>query len=236
MINLIKNFYQILIYRIASKFKNEINEKFIKLPGNDKNLIVKIRLSHIKYFLPNKYIYSKKYFIWRGNYFKKKKLIKYYNKYNLNYNSVFQVSKKKINFKQSDEYKQKLNNLRKFGITARGHKSIDELDLYFMSLQKLYKKMKIIGYKSQKQLNNKKIGDEIGVFLGPQGEIIKAEDKYRGTHRFALSKILNLKFVYINVRAVDYKFLKKKIFINMNIKDSETTMFRKIKFFLKKYQ
>ena len=236
MINFIAKYYRLSLFKISSIFAKSVEKKFIKLPANKLNLIIKIRLSHIKFFLPNKYIYSRKYYIWNGNWFKKKISIRYYKNYNLNYNSVFQIFTKKINFKKSDEYKLKLNHIKKFGVTARGHKSINELNLYFKGLSQLHKNMKMNGYKSQKQLNNNKIGDEIGVFLGPSGEIIKAEDKFRGTHRFALSKILNIKYVYINVRAVDFNFLKKNVFKNMAITDNEVTMIKKIKLFLKIYQ
>lgn len=94
--------------------------------------------------------------------------------------------------------------------------------------------MKIIGYKSQKKLNHK-IGDEIGVFIGTNGELIKAEDKYGGTHRYALAKILKLRHVYISVKGVDLSFLKKHIFKDMKPNDNELVIKDKIKFFLKNY-
>ncbi len=149
---------------------------------------------------------------------------------------MFQIFKKKINYKKSTEYKIKLNQIKNKGITSRGHKNIQELDMYFNNLSQVFKDMKKSGYKNQNRLPNKRIGDEIGVFLGPKGEIVKAEDKFRGTHRFAMSKILNLKYVYINVRAVDFKFLEKFIFNRMSINDDQTVFIKKIKFFLKKYQ
>ena len=49
--------------------------------------------------------------------------------------------------------------------------------------------------------------DEIGVVIGRNGEIIKLEDKYGGTHRFALCQILNIKNIIINVKAIHGTFL-----------------------------
>ena len=100
--------------------------------------------------------------------------------------------------------------------------------------------MKKNGYLPQQRLSIKQrsnvTGDEIGVFIGPNGEIIKAEDKFKGTHRFALARILKLKYVYINVRAVDLNFAQKKIFKKMSLKDSETKIFDEIKLFLRRYK
>ena len=94
--------------------------------------------------------------------------------------------------------------------------------------------MKISGYKSQKKLNHK-IGDEIGVFIGSNGELIKAEDKYGGTHRYAIARILKLRDVYISVKGIDLSFIKKHIFKDMKSNDNELVLKNKIKFFLKNY-
>ena len=240
MINFISKFYYLLKYKINFHLSSEIGEKFMCLPVSNINLIVRVKLSNIKYFLPIKYIKEKKFFFWETNYFKNKKLIKYYSKHNINYKSIFHIFKNKKNFKSSAEYKDKIFQLKKYGVTARGQKSIRELDLYFNGLLKLYKDMKKKGYLPQKKLpirlRSNKIGDEIGVFLGPHGEIVKAEDKFRGTHRFALAKILKLKYVYINIRAIDLNFAKKKIFKNISLKDNESKLFKEIKLFLKRYE
>ena len=95
--------------------------------------------------------------------------------------------------------------------------------------------MKKSGYKSQKEININS-NDEIGVFISANGEIIKAEDKYGGTHRFALAKILKLRDVYINIRAVDQKFLKKHIYKNMISKNNELILQEKVNLFLYNYK
>ena len=240
MINYVLTFYYFLKFKINFYFNYSIDKKFLNLPSSNINLILKVRLSEIKYFLPNKYIKNKNYFFFTKNCFKNKKLLKFYPEYNKNYKSTYQIFFDKINFKKSDEYRNKVSELKKNGVTTRGHKNIDELDKYFNDLFKLYKDMKKNGYLPQQRLSIKQrsnvTGDEIGVFIGPNGEIIKAEDKFKGTHRFALARILKLKYVYINVRAVDLHFAQKKIFKKMSLKDNETKIFDEIKLFLRRYK
>ncbi len=235
MINYLKSTKDLLISKILLLVTTNVETRFLKLPYYNVNIIKKVKLSQIRYFLPTKYIYSQKYFIWQGNWSKKKLSINEYRKYNLNYNSVFQIFKNKINFKRSDEYKMKLNDLKKKGVTARGFKDIKDLDHFFYNLLELHNKMKKNGYQSQK-LIKKNLNDEIGVFIGPNGEIIKAQDKYGGTHRFALAKILKLKEVYINIRAVDQNFLKKYIYKNMSLKNNELLLIKNISSFFNKYK
>lgn len=240
MINFILKVYYHFKFRINYFFNFQVDKKFIYLPLSNLNLIVKVKLSHIDYFLPIKYIKDEKKFFWKTNYFKKKKKIKYYLRYNKNYKSIFQIFKNKKDFKNSAEYKDKVSQLKRYGITTRGHKSIEELNLYFNELFKLFTHMKKRGYLPQKKLPIKlrsdKIGDEIGVFIGPNGEIVKAEDKFCGTHRFALAKLLNLDYIYINIRAIDLNFAKKKLFKNISSKDNKKKLFKEIKFFFKKYE
>ena len=65
------------------------------------------------------------------------------------------------------------------------------------------------GYKSQLELNNNKKNDEIGVVIGSNGEIIKLEDKFGGTHRFALCKLLEIKQIIVSVKAIHKSLLEK---------------------------
>ena len=72
------------------------------------------------------------------------------------------------------------------------------------------------------QLKSKNKNDEIGVVIGRYGEIIKLEDKFGGTHRFGLCKILKIKKIYVNVKAIHYKFMKKnKLEKIIDIKDKK---------------
>jgi hypothetical protein len=99
-------------------------------------------------------------------------------------------------------------------------KNIHELNNYFLSLDRLKNSLKKNGYLSQTKLNDKrknheflkkKYGDdEIGVIIGRNGEIIKLENKYGGTHRFALCKILKIKNIIVNVKAIHCDLLNSE--------------------------
>lgn len=175
---------------------------------NNHLFTVEIDIKKIKYFLELKYALNRKNFIWIGNWDKKKRSISTYRKFNINYNSIFQIYKDKIFYKNTDEYKYKSKLIKKGIITARG-KTIDELDKYFLSLQSLKESIKNFGYLSQVQLKSKNKNDEIGVVIGRHGEIIKLEDKFGGTHRFGLCKILKIKKIYVNIKAIHEEFIKK---------------------------
>lgn len=192
-------------------FKLFFKEKELTLiPSNKVNISIKVLTTEIRYFILNRKIknLNKKNFLWNGNWDKYPKKISIYFKYNINFYSIYQIFKKKINYKFCDEYIFKKKMIKKFGQDARGHKNLKELNLYFQSLLKLKKNISSKGFLSQKRLK-KNIRDEIGVFIDRDGNIIKAQDKFGGTHRFAIAKILKLKYVYINIKAIHLEYFKK---------------------------
>jgi len=195
-----KNFF----YKIHKLLK----KIFFYKKTNDCLFSLQIDLKKIKYFLKLEDAQSREKFIWSGDWDKRKKKISIYRKYNINYNSIFQIYKDKIFYKKTDEYRQKSKLIKKGIKTARG-KTIKELDEYFLFLDNLKNSLKNFGYQNQIKLKSKNKNDEIGVVIGRNGEIIKLEDKFGGTHRFGLCKILNIKKVYINVKAIHDKFIKK---------------------------
>ena len=201
---------------------NAIKKKIFRCRNiNNHSFTLEIDIKKIKYFIELKYALSRKNFIWNGNWDKKKRNISTYRKFNINYNSIFQIYKDKIFYKDSDEYKYKSKLIKKGIITARG-KTIDELDKYFLSLHDLKESMKSLGYLSQIQLKSKNENDEIGVVIGRHGEIIKLEDKFGGTHRFGLCKILKIKKIYVNIKAIHREFVKKNNLEKlMNIKNKK---------------
>ena len=168
---------------------------------------IKVDLSKINFFIEKKNIVNRKNFLWYGNWDNHKISIDEYSEKNINYSSVFEIFKFNINYKESKEYKKKLSELSTSGITTRGQKTVEELDSYFESLIKLKSSLEKNGYKSQKQLNSLNHNDEIGVVIGRNGEIIKLEDKFGGTHRFALCQILNITDVFINIKAIHSNFV-----------------------------
>ncbi len=190
---------------------------------------MKIDLDKINFFLEKKYFKNHKFFLWDGDWDKKKRNINEYENFNINYNSVFQIFQQKKDFRVSSEYKQKLKELSDHGKTSRGHKNVEELNQYFESLFELNSSLKEHGYRNQSELNKKDTNDEIGVIIGRHGEIIKLDDKFGGTHRFALCKILNIKEITISVKAIHTKFIDKKKLKELLINDN----FQNIRRYLK---
>ena len=208
-----KNFF----YKIYKLFK----KLFFYKKTNNYLFSLQIELKNIKYFLKLEDALSRENFIWSGDWDKRKKNISTYRKYNINYNSIFQIYRDKIFYKKSDEYKYKSRLIKKGKKTARG-KTIEELDEYFLFLDDLKNSLKNFGYQNQIKLKSKNKNDEIGVVIGRDGEIIKLEDKFGGTHRFGLCKVLNIKKVYISVKAIHDKFIKKNnLEKKINIKDKK---------------
>jgi len=193
---------------------------------------LKVNINKINFFLELKNFKDKNSFIWDGDWDKQKIKITKYRKYNINYNSMFQIYKEKINFKKSDEYKFKLQQIKSGKNTARG-KTINQLDDYFASLNNLKNSLKKRGYLSQSQLSSVRKNDEIGVVIGRNGEIIKIEDKFGGTHRFAICKIFKINHIIVNVKAIHKSLINtdelKKILVNKDKKKLEDKIKKKLR-------
>tara|TARA_B100001057_G_scaffold323142_1_gene323373 strand:+ start:1437 stop:2108 length:672 start_codon:yes stop_codon:yes gene_type:complete len=169
----------------------------------------KINIDKIQHFLELKNIIDKKNFIWNGNWDTKKINISEYRNYSASFNSVYQIYQENKNFRESEEYKIK-SKLILDGIKTGRAKNLIELDDYFESIDKLKKSLDSFGYKSQIDLKNiNKKNDEIGVVIGSNYEIIKLQDKFGGTHRFGLCKILGIKDVVISIKAIHKKLITK---------------------------
>ena len=178
---------------------------------SSKNCIfnLKIDTDKIEYFLELKNAIDKTNFIWDGDWDKKKISISEYRKYSASYNSIYQIYKENKDFKECEEYKKK-KELILNGMNAGRGDNLSELDGYFKSLDKLKISLNQYGYKSQLELdNNDKKNDEIGVVIGSNYEIIKLEDKFGGTHRFAFCKILGINQIIVSIKAVHKSLLEK---------------------------
>ena len=208
MIGYIKKIPEIFNYLFLNKISSE------KIIFN-----LKIDINKIEHFLELKNIINKKNFIWSGDWDKKKINISEYKNYSASYNSVYQIYKENKNYKESEEYKIKSQLILEGKKTGRG-KNLSELDNYFESIEKLKISLINFGYKSQIDLNNvNNKNDEIGVVIGRNLEIIKLQDKFGGTHRFALCKIFGIKEIIISIKAIhetllDKKDIKKLISVN----------------------
>ena len=191
---------------------------------------IKVKLNKINYFLELKNIQGKKNFLWIGNWDDNKIDLSEYRKYSPSYNSVFQIYKENLDYTECEEYKIK-SKLVQLGKNSGRGKDLNDLDDYFKSLDVLKDSLKTRGYKSQIELNNSaKVNDEIGVVIGSNWELIKLQDKFGGTHRFALCKILNIDQIVVSVKAIHQDLLSKED-LNMILNDYDNS---KIKSFLKK--
>ena len=211
-------------------FYKRANDFFLKkIPSHRCIFNIKVDTNKINYFLELKNVKDKKNFLWFGNWDDKKIDLSNYRKYSPSYNSVFQIYKENINYKQSEEYKIKLNLINDGKKSGRG-KNLEELNNYFLSLDIIKNSLKKFGYKSQIELNNfEKANDEIGVVIGKNWELIKLQDKFGGTHRFALSKIFNINRVVISVKAMHHTLFEKNDIKKILSTDNEEV----IKTFLK---
>ena len=182
---------------------------FNKISSKNNIFNLTVDTSKIEYFLELKNAIDKTNFIWGGDWDKKKINILEYRKYSASYNSIYQIYKENKDYRVCEEYKIKAKLILDGKKTGRG-KSLSELNDYFESLNKLKISLAKFGYKSQLELNNNdRKNDEIGVVIGSNSEIIKLEDKFGGTHRFALCKLLKINKIIVSIKAVHKSLLEK---------------------------
>ncbi len=209
------NYFKNLPNRLSYFFFNKISPK-------NRIFNLKIDTNRIQYFLELKNALNKNNFLWDGDWDNKKIDITEYRNYSDSYNSIYQIYKENRNFTECNEYKVKSKLILEEGKSGRG-KSLSELNDYFKSLDELKTSLNQYGYKSQLELkNDNKKNDEIGVVIGSNFEVIKLQDKFGGTHRFALCKLLEIKEIIISVKAIHKSILEKKDIkeiINLNDKD-----------------
>ena len=207
--------------KYIKNLRRKINYFFFKKISSAQCIFnINIDIDKINYFLELKNIKDKKNFLWFGDWDNKKISLTNYRKYSASYNSVHQIYQDQISYKESEEYIKKLNLILDGKNSGRGQ-TLKELDEYFISLDNLKLSLKKFGYKSQIELDNSKINDEIGVVIGKNWEIIKLQDKFGGTHRFALCKILDIKEIIVSVKAIHYSLFEKEDFEKILRKNDE---------------
>ena len=213
MIKHIKKLKYFLNYFISKKVSSEI---FV--------FNIEIDINKINNFLELKNTLDRKNFIWDGDWDEKKINISKYRNYSASYNSIFQIYLENKNFKECEEYKKKTDLIVNGKKTARAN-NMFELDNYFKSLETLKNNLNKYGYKSQIELNNDdKKNDEIGVVINRHGEIIKLEDKFGGTHRFALCKILGISKITVSIKAIHKSLIKEELIDKIRIQNDKNQM------------
>ena len=217
--------------KYIDKLKKKINFILFKKINSKKIFFnIRIKTNKINNFLELKNILNRNNFLWEGNWDDKKLNLANYRKFSPSYNSIFQIYHEQINYKQCEEYNMKANLILDGKKSGRGQ-TLEELDEYFSSLDNLKESLKKFGYKSQTELDNTgKKNDEIGVVIGKNWDVIKLQDKFGGTHRFALCKILDIKEIIVSVKAMHSSLFEKKEIKRILSEDNHDD----IKLFLKK--
>ena len=115
-------------------------------------------------------------------------------------------------WEETDFYKRVINEIKN-GKYKWGCSSVSEYNRRCKELDKLYYDIKSNGIKIQKTLSGaallkenriKEIKDEIGILIGPKGELIHCN----GQHRLAMAKILNLDRVPVQIFNRDKKWME----------------------------
>lgn len=194
--------------------------KFRLMSTTRGNAVVRVPLKSIQKFIPNEIlkdkfedeyvnVFGRWHFFWDGDWDQQVLSIdQHYTKYSTSYRSMLQQFEKDLHYSECDEYLVKSERLKK-GENAKRGNSIRELEGYFKKLGKLFEQIKENGYKTQKELKGRRPDDEIGVFVGRDGSLIKPVDKFHGTHRFAIARILKLDTVPVCIRAVHSEWGEK---------------------------
>ena len=197
--------------KYIEKLKKKINYLLFKKVNSKKIFFnIPIKTNKINNFLELRNILDRTNFLWDGNWDDKKLNLTNYRKYSPSYNSIFQIYHEQISYKKCEEYNNKIKLINDGKNSGRGQ-TLKELDNYFISLDNLKESLKNFGYKSQTELNNtSKRNDEIGVVIGKNWDVIKLQDKFGGTHRFALCKILDIKEIIVSVKAIHSSLFTKK--------------------------
>ena len=110
-----------------------------------------------------------------------------------------------VHLSKSNAHKRILQEIQE-GISKWGCKTEEDLNARWRKIDELYYDIKINGFKTQKELGNPDLVDEITVNIGRNGEFL-FED---GRHRLSIAKILDLKSVPVLITKRHYEWAKFK--------------------------
>jgi hypothetical protein len=207
--------------RLASVSKQKPADIQALINRRRPNYTIWVPMSSISVFIPNSdlaSVFGEKNvrkpnipsLFWEGNWdLNVKNIDQYYRDASQSYRSVHQILKEGYHYTECDEYKAKLRTINNKKSTARGS-SVDELNSYFENLLDIVESVKNDGYQSQNMINGDP-NDEVGVFIGRDGDIIKPEDKFSGTHRFAIARCLGIESICVQILAVHEDWAQKHL-------------------------
>lgn len=148
-------------------------------------------------------------FVWPGDWdLRAREISLEYCAQSIAYRSVLQIFRDNIPFQYCDEYRRLILLLEESGTSPRGQ-SVDEVNEYFLSLFRLASDMQARRFRPTVSFDVAR-HDEIGVAVGRHGELLKMQDKFGGTHRFALAQVLNIPHVAVQVVAVHPLFIESQ--------------------------
>lgn len=206
------NYLLELTLRLGLKFKIPSTILFFLLDLKKPEIYSWVKLNQIECFVPNDALVdifrpfkvrkpNQPKFIWDGSWDRKSESIdKLYSDYSIAYRSIKQIFLDGIHYSQCDEYLKFKKKIEETGSSVRAN-SLSELDHYFEKLLSLKASLETEGYKTKKELRGKE-SDEIGVFIDRNGQCLKAEDNFSGTHRFALAKVVGSPQVFVKIIAI----------------------------------
>jgi hypothetical protein len=125
------------------------------------------------------------------------------------YSAAFEMFVDGTEFKKTRQYQHMIHQWQRGRRYFMDHAypSIEDINSYFLKLERVFEDIELNGYKSQKELGGS-YQNEIRVCIAPQGEILKVS---AGKHRFAIAQILELPSVPVVVIGVARSFAESAL-------------------------
>jgi hypothetical protein len=123
--------------------------------------------------------------------------------------SMWQIFVEGIPYQQTEQYREMRRHVDA-GIRHRnwpGCRTPQDVDQYFQDLFMAHDQIRVRGYRSQAELGSGKPHDEVGINVGPDGELIVIRG---GTHRLALAHILGVPTMPVLVFGVHQDWAKRR--------------------------
>lgn len=218
IIKIILNFYKkiiILIFYLRAfknSLKNIINRSYKSffLPNISIKNIIFINPNKIKFknAIPLKYKNKSTPFILNFDWDKKNQIFSEFEKQHHTYITCKQLFIKGLKIQDCKEYFFFKKQIKKFGI-FKGCKNEEDVILYLKKLVRLFENIKIYGIMT-------KVDNNLEFMIDRNSNLVKIGG---GNHRFAISKILKLKKIPIEIKVINSKYLNKNYHNKISTKD-----------------
>lgn len=194
-----------------------VHRRWASLAGARTGPTMRVETARLSHFVPLAAVArtrfqlatAKNVFVWPGDWdLRAQEVATEYPALSISYRSVLQVFGDNIPFQHCDEYRRLISLLHESRTSPRGQ-SVGQVDEYFRSLFRLASDMQAGKFCPTISFDVAR-HDEIGVAVGRQGELLKMEDKFGGTHRFALARVLGISHVAVQIVAVHPLFIESQ--------------------------